>query len=370
AKERCPYKSIPTFPLYVRAHPDGTFTRTWRKGVQFRLLPNRVFEFHAPKSGNEEDLDRINRTANPPFFFSSSREPERDSSTTTAHTLTTESMVSLIQSFNICFKELSPGMDGPLHLSSTQILTSPSLSPILHNFILSQSSRLTVKSPKMDVVEALGLEVKAGFPKFGDDFIIKTISEASARRSIQLTSFYNIFPELVSPNVSASSSQLPINSEKKTDHQMSTQLPAANTTNLQSRLKSPSSSGSHKAIFSTDDHNVDTTDVSGGFKVKAAFGEEKIRFSMQPHWSFQRLLQEVLRRFNVDNSARIDLKYLDDLEWVLLTCDADLEECIDIHKYTGPAREIIKSLPAEERHSFYLTMIVSFNASHNNLVQL
>lgn len=64
--------------------------------------------------------------------------------------------------------------------------------------------------------------------------------------------------------------------------------------------------------------------------MKATFDEAKVRFTLLPTCGFK----EIAKRFNIDNNiATFDLNYLDDdKEWVLLTCEADLEECIYIYR--------------------------------------
>ncbi|KAL5218128.1 hypothetical protein ABZP36_018812 [Zizania latifolia] len=72
---------------------------------------------------------------------------------------------------------------------------------------------------------------------------------------------------------------------------------------------------------------------SDSLKIKAIYGEERCIFRLQPSWGFERLKEEIIKRFIIAQDAHVDLKYLDDeSEWVLLTCDADLLECIDVYK--------------------------------------
>ncbi|KAL9225715.1 hypothetical protein vseg_001606 [Gypsophila vaccaria] len=86
-------------------------------------------------------------------------------------------------------------------------------------------------------------------------------------------------------------------------------------------------------------------------RVKVTYGEEKIRFRMLKSWRFNELVLEVVRRFSIGDMGGFHIKYLDDdSEWVLLTCDADLDECIDICRSTQ--RQTIKlSLHVSHSHS-------------------
>ncbi|KAK4795061.1 hypothetical protein SAY86_013055 [Trapa natans] len=66
-------------------------------------------------------------------------------------------------------------------------------------------------------------------------------------------------------------------------------------------------------------------------RVKVTYGELNIRFRLQKGSRLGDLWNEIQRRFIVEDPSRFDLKYLDDdFEWILLTCDADLEECIEV----------------------------------------
>ncbi|XP_021811506.1 LOW QUALITY PROTEIN: protein NLP2-like [Prunus avium] len=77
-----------------------------------------------------------------------------------------------------------------------------------------------------------------------------------------------------------------------------------------------------------------------GLQSKSYFGMKKIRFSMLPNCSFRDLQLEIARRFNLDDISRTEIKYLDDdREWVLLNCDADLEECMEIYS-SSPGRTV------------------------------
>ncbi|KAG5239373.1 protein NLP [Salix suchowensis] len=89
----------------------------------------------------------------------------------------------------------------------------------------------------------------------------------------------------------------------------------------------------------------------GVFGVKAIFGVEKVRLGLQPKWGLGELKREIGKRFEIDDFTGIGLKYMDDDgEWVRLTCDGDLEECREIHRFSH--RNTIKISLHEHSSSF------------------
>lgn len=205
-------------------------------------------------------------------------------------------------------------------------------------------------------------------------------SVQGAEGAIQIESFYSSFPELSSPNLSGNDPFSPL---KINDHPKPSDLQKAPGPKSPSFSCSQSSGSStscstgamqHSTILDAltaedpggvlkrahsdvDMHSLAPEELKplarsqsqklfgnieplpllpkrgGAFKVKACFEDVKVRFSLQTDWIFGDLQKEIAKRFNIDDISRFDLKYLDDeREWVLLTCDADLEECIDIYK--------------------------------------
>ncbi|KAL0326687.1 UNVERIFIED_CONTAM: protein NLP7 [Sesamum angustifolium] len=66
--------------------------------------------------------------------------------------------------------------------------------------------------------------------------------------------------------------------------------------------------------------------------IKAAYREDIIRFRIPIDSGIVKLKEEVAKRLKLELGT-FDIKYLDDdHEWVLIACDADLQECIDISR--------------------------------------
>ncbi|KAG0603966.1 hypothetical protein M758_10G134500 [Ceratodon purpureus] len=69
--------------------------------------------------------------------------------------------------------------------------------------------------------------------------------------------------------------------------------------------------------------------------VKATFGADTVRFKLLVGSGYLDLRNEVSQRLKVDGQG-FDLKYLDDEEeWMLITCDADVKECIEVAQTLG-----------------------------------
>ncbi|KAJ1382237.1 Protein NLP, PB1 domain [Sesbania bispinosa] len=75
--------------------------------------------------------------------------------------------------------------------------------------------------------------------------------------------------------------------------------------------------------------------------IKATYREDIIRFRVSLTRGIVEL-KEVAKRLNLEVGT-FDIKYLDDdHEWVLIACDADLQECMDVSRSSG--RNIIRVL--------------------------
>ncbi|GLJ16042.1 hypothetical protein SUGI_0266360 [Cryptomeria japonica] len=111
----------------------------------------------------------------------------------------------------------------------------------------------------------------------------------------------------------------------------------------ESSLFHPSDSGSPTdSIVDISQKEILIKDESLRITVKATYKEDTVRFKLPSTSGYSELCEEVAQRFKVAIGT-FQLKYLDDDdEWVILTCNADLLECIDVMNFSG--RHAIKLL--------------------------
>ncbi|KAL8170709.1 hypothetical protein V2J09_022513 [Rumex salicifolius] len=92
----------------------------------------------------------------------------------------------------------------------------------------------------------------------------------------------------------------------------------------------------------TTSHNIDpmmprfdTRQEMSTVIIKATFREDMIRFRFSLRSNIVDLREEVARRLKLEVGT-FEIKYLDDdHEWVLISCDSDLQECLDVTRSSG-----------------------------------
>ena len=179
-------------------------------------------------------------------------------------------------------------------------------------------------------------------------------SVQGAEGMIKLGSFYTDFPELSSPisltprpkvnnrvNLLRSQTTPSNSSLSSCSHGSSSSLKSCGMQKIPSFPKNTVQEETKLVIRSENDklapkNNSPILQDECVFRVKATFGEEKIRFKMSKEWGFGDLKREIITRFNKYDMEQMTVEYIDDdSDWVLLTCDADLEECMDLHISTS-----------------------------------
>ncbi|MBA0709239.1 hypothetical protein Golax_024286 [Gossypium laxum] len=89
------------------------------------------------------------------------------------------------------------------------------------------------------------------------------------------------------------------------------------------------------STFTQPTPRVTAREETKSVTIKATYREDIIRFRISMSSGILELKEEVANRLKLEVGA-CDIKYLDDdNEWVLIACDADLEECIDVSRSSG-----------------------------------
>ncbi|PRQ16619.1 putative transcription factor Nin-like family [Rosa chinensis] len=117
-----------------------------------------------------------------------------------------------------------------------------------------------------------------------------------------------------------------------TDITVHEQVPEVFWTDPQCPDSAPNQSMSTLAY--TMPHNTSLQEMRS-VTIKAAYKDDIIRFRISMSSCIVDLKEEVAKRLKLEVGT-FDMKYMDDdLEWVLIACDADLQECMEICRSSG-----------------------------------
>ncbi|GJW73563.1 protein NLP4, partial [Tanacetum coccineum] len=184
-------------------------------------------------------------------------------------------------------------------------------------------------------------------------------SVQGAKGSIQLASFYANFPELSSTLKRTNDSANLFTSQKTTYDSSSCGSHSSGSSTLCCSKVDTLYAQKPSGLLNTlaqDEGNLLVLKKEEVFRVKVVYGEKRIRIRMSRDCDFGELQREIMVRFNIDDMTSITLKYLDDdSEWILLTSDADLEECMDINAPSKKCRIQLflkQSIHLESRSSY------------------
>lgn len=98
---------------------------------------------------------------------------------------------------------------------------------------------------------------------------------------------------------------------------------------------------------SKDKTSVADTDNSTAITVKATYKDDTVRFKFMPSMGCHQLLDEIGKRYRLVTGT-FQLKYMDDEEeWVMLSSDSDLVECIEVLGSVGSRnlKLLVRDLP-------------------------
>ncbi|KAJ0594675.1 putative transcription factor Nin-like family [Helianthus annuus] len=122
--------------------------------------------------------------------------------------------------------------------------------------------------------------------------------------------------------------------DRDRDHNQSTSSGMTESSNGSMMNGSSSSSPSFSGLKNAKSDPI-SCDEGSKLTVKATYKEDTVRFKFDPTSGWFQLYDEVAKRFKIQTGT-FQLKYKDDEEeWVLLVCESDWNECLEILDFQG-----------------------------------